>query len=145
MNRAASDRLADIAFGGFVKGAPRLWLRLEGVVLTVGSVIVFADMNVRWWTFPILLFVPDSSASAYLLGTRIGAYFYNAAHATFAPATFVGFGVLTHSHFAVACGAVWLAHIGIDRSLGYGLKYSDSFEHTHLGWIGQSQKLSTEN
>ena len=33
---------------------------------------------------------------------------------------------------ALAVGLVWLAHIGIDRALGYGLKYPTHFEDTHL-------------
>jgi hypothetical protein len=27
---------------------------------------------------------------------------------------------------------IWLAHIGLDRTLGYGLKYPTFFEDTHL-------------
>jgi hypothetical protein len=30
------------------------------------------------------------------------------------------------------------AHIGIDRALGYGLKYSTGFGFTHLGRIGKT-------
>jgi hypothetical protein len=33
--------------------------------------------------------------------------------------------------------AIWAAHIGFDRMLGYGLKYSSSFNDTHLGRIGR--------
>jgi hypothetical protein len=32
---------------------------------------------------------------------------------------------------------IWMAHIGIDRALGYGLKYSEGFGFTHLGRIGK--------
>ena len=32
----------------------------------------------------------------------------------------------------VAIGLVWLAHIGFDRVLGYGLKYPEGFKETHL-------------
>lgn len=39
----------------------------------------------------------------------------------------------------VALGLVWLAHIGLDRLLGYGLKYRDHFQHTHLGRLGRSR------
>jgi hypothetical protein len=27
---------------------------------------------------------------------------------------------------------IWIAHIGVDRALGYGLKYPSSFKDTHL-------------
>jgi hypothetical protein len=33
----------------------------------------------------------------------------------------------------------WLAHIGADRLLGYGLKYGDNFQHTHLGQLGRER------
>ena len=33
----------------------------------------------------------------------------------------------------MALALIWLAHIGLDRLLGMGLKYSDRFTHTHLG------------
>jgi hypothetical protein len=32
---------------------------------------------------------------------------------------------------------ILFAHISMDRALGYGLKYEDSFHHTHLGIIGK--------
>ncbi|MFO7892188.1 MAG: DUF4260 family protein [Longimicrobiales bacterium] len=32
--------------------------------------------------------------------------------------------------------AVWAAHIGMDRALGFGLKGPDAFQQTHLGWVG---------
>jgi hypothetical protein len=35
---------------------------------------------------------------------------------------------------------IWLAHIGIDRALGYGLKYASGFGFTHLGRIGPAAR-----
>jgi len=32
----------------------------------------------------------------------------------------------------VAISLIWIAHIGIDRVLGYGLKYPTAFKDTHL-------------
>jgi Domain of unknown function (DUF4260) len=32
-------------------------------------------------------------------------------------------------------GLIWLAHIGIDRVLGYGLKYPTGFKDTHLSRV----------
>jgi hypothetical protein len=37
----------------------------------------------------------------------------------------------------VVLGALWLAHSGFDRMLGYGLKSPDGFSFTHLGRIGK--------
>ena len=53
------------------------------------------------------------------------------------PAAFVALGWWQDHRLAAAAGLVWLAHIGMDRLLGYGLKYDDHFQHTHLGLIGK--------
>ena len=37
-----------------------------------------------------------------------------------------------------AAALIWIAHIGLDRALGYGLKYATGFGDTHLGHIGHS-------
>ena len=47
-------------------------------------------------------------------------------------------GVLAAMPTALAVALVWLAHIGFDRALGYGLKYAAGFDRTHLGRIGQA-------
>jgi hypothetical protein len=33
-------------------------------------------------------------------------------------------------------GILLWAHSSLDRIMGYGLKYPDSFQHTHLGTVG---------
>jgi hypothetical protein len=35
-------------------------------------------------------------------------------------------------------GVIIFAHSSLDRALGYGLKFSDSFTNTHLGRIGRA-------
>jgi hypothetical protein len=35
----------------------------------------------------------------------------------------------------VQLALIWSAHIGIDRLLGYGLKYPTAFKETHLGRV----------
>jgi hypothetical protein len=75
--------------------------------------------------------------AGYLAGTRAGAVSYNLAHATPLPAVLVVLGWWQHRPLILALGLVWLAHIGLDRLLGYGLKYGDNFQHTHLGWLGR--------
>jgi hypothetical protein len=48
------------------------------------------------------------------------------------PAILVAVGWWQHAQLAIALGLIWLAHIGIDRMLAYGLKYADDVQHTHL-------------
>jgi hypothetical protein len=45
-----------------------------------------------------------------------------------------GFGM--NRPLALSIAMIWLAHIGMDRALGYGLKYFGGFGFTHLGRIG---------
>ena len=41
-------------------------------------------------------------------------------------------GVVGDSSTATQIALIWLAHIGVDRLLGYGLKYPTGFKDTHL-------------
>lgn len=83
------------------------------------------------------MLVPDLVMVAYLAGTRLGAHMYNVVHSTPLPAALVGLSWWQHDRLALALALVWLAHIGMDRLMGYGLKYGDHFQHTHLGRLGK--------
>jgi hypothetical protein len=121
------------ASDGTVIGAPRLWLQLEGATLFVASLVAFSTTHRSWWLVPLVLFFPDLFMAGYVGGTRIGAHVYNLAHTTTLPALMVGYGWWQNSQLFLALGLVWLAHIGMDRLLTFGLKYPDHFQHTHLG------------
>jgi hypothetical protein len=109
----------------------------------VGSLIAYSTTRQSWWLVPFTLLVPDLVMVGYLRGTRVGAHMYNLAHSTPLPAALAGFSWWLHEHLALALGLVWLAHIGMDRLMGYGLKYGDHFQHTHLGRPGK-HKTGTE-
>ncbi len=123
---------------GAVSGAPRRWLRVEAVALVVGSLVAYSTTGRTWWLVPLVVLVPDVFMVGYLGGTRVGAHLYNVAHATPLPAVMVGIGWWQHAPLVLGLGLVWLTHIGVDRAMGYGLKYSDAFAHTHLGRLGQT-------
>ena len=118
-------------------GSPRRWLRLEGATLLVGSLVAYSTARQAWWLVPLTLLLPDLFMVGYFDGTRLGAYLYNFAHSTPLPAAVVWLGWWQSKRLALALGLVWLAHIGMDRLMGYGLKYDDHFQHTHLGRIGR--------
>src|SRR3954453_6912254 len=113
-----------------VVGTPRRWLRVEGAVLVAGSLIAYSTTDQAWWLVPLTLLLPDLTMIGYLAGTRVGAYFYNVGHSTLLPAAIVVIGWRQDASPAVALALVWLAHIGLDRLIGYGLKYDDNFQHT---------------
>ena len=108
-------------------------------MLLVGSLLAYSSTDRTWWLVPLLVLVPDLSMLGYLAGTRIGAYAYNIVHATPVPATLVAIGWWQGRSLIVALGLIWVAHIGLDRLAGYGLKYGDHFQHTHLGRIGREK------
>lgn len=123
---------------GTVTGAPRWWLRLEGAVLLAGSLIAYPASRQPWWLVPLVILLPDLLMAGYLRGTRLGAQLYNLAHSTLLPAAVIGLGWSLDRPLVLAVGLVWLAHVGLDRALGYGLKYDDHFQHTHLGHLGRA-------
>jgi hypothetical protein len=127
---------------GAVTGGLRTLLRLEGLTLLAGMTLLYAVWGGSWWVYALLFLVPDLSFAAYLAGPRIGAIGYNAAHSYLAPMTLMVLGFGFASPLTLSIAMIWLAHIGFDRALGYGLKYSAGFGFTHLGRIGRNATTS---
>jgi hypothetical protein len=125
---------------GIVWGMPSLLLRAEAVLLFAASIYVFAIQGLAWWVYPLLLLVPDIFMLGYLRDTRIGAFFYNAGHSMPIPAVLLAAGVVAQNEWVIAIATIWFGHIGWDRALGYGLKYDDSFKHTHMSDLEKSPK-----
>lgn len=123
----------------YVTGKPKLWLRLEGLVLLTATIIVFSGQGQKWWLYPALLLVPDIFMLGYLANTKVGAFLYNLGHSYFAPSIMIFLAWSSDSKMALAIGVIWLGHIGMDRFLGYGLKYDSSFKHTHFGDLNKSK------
>jgi hypothetical protein len=131
---------------GVITGPPRRWLRLEAAALLALSVVAFSTTNQSWWLIAIAFLVPDLSAIGYLLDSRRGSWLYNLAHATPAPIALLALGWWSHDRLVLALALVWFMHIGFDRLLGYGLKYEDDFQHTHLGQLGiRNEKSQTSD
>jgi Domain of unknown function (DUF4260) len=122
---------------GTVTGGLRTLLRLEGLALFAGMTLLYAVWGGSWWVYALVFLAPDLSFAAYLAGPRVGAIIYNAAHSYMAPMALMTTGFGTNSPLTLSIAMIWLAHIGIDRALGYGLKYSAGFGFTHLGRIGK--------
>ena len=125
---------------GTVTGGLRTLLRLEGLTLFAAMTMLYAVWGGSWWVYVVLFLVPDLSFAAYLAGPRAGALVYNAAHSYMAPMVLMTTGFGMASPLTLSVALIWLAHIGIDRALGYGLKYFAGFGFTHLGRIGKDAK-----
>lgn len=124
---------------GFVNGAPLVLLRLEGLAVAIASIVVFSGCGASWQLFAELILTPDLSILFYLAGPRIGAAFYNAVHIYLGPIILLGVSAAAGASAGIAAALIWSAHIGIDRALGFGLKYGGGFALTHLGRIGHQR------
>ena len=113
-------------------------LRLEELALFLLAAYLFTELDYAWWVFPLLLLTPDLGAVGYLGGSRIGAATYNSTHHKGIAVVAYLAGALLGSQILQLVGVIMLAHSSIDRVVGYGLKYPDSFDHTHLGYIGKT-------
>jgi hypothetical protein len=122
---------------GAVTGEVRALLRIEGLALFLAATLFYLTSGASWWLFAALLLAPDLSFAAYLAGPRLGATVYNALHAAIGPLLLALAGLVMSWPLAASIALIWLAHIGIDRALGYGLKYAAGFGFTHLGRVGK--------
>ena len=114
-----------------------LLLRLEGLCYAIAALLIYWQQGFSWWLFAALILVPDLSMLGYLAGLRIGAICYNIVHATPLPWALLIFAYVTNNTLALTIALIWFAHIGIDRALGYGLKYATGFKDTHLGSLNK--------
>jgi Domain of unknown function (DUF4260) len=115
-----------------VTGVPNLVLRVEGAMLLAASVAAYAQTGAGWGLFALLFLVPDVFMLGYLRGPRLGAAVYNLGHSTILPFLVIGLGLMVPGTALLAVGLIWMAHVGFDRAVGYGLKYASAFRHTHL-------------
>jgi len=122
---------------GAVVGTPRAILRLEGAALALSAVFFFWHSHGSWLLFAVLILAPDLSFFAYLISPPIGAIAYNLVHSTIGPLVLLAAAVWFGCPRGESIALIWLTHVGIDRALGYGLKYQTAFGDTHLGHIGR--------
>jgi hypothetical protein len=122
---------------GATTGAVKATLRLEGFCVLVVSALAYSRFGAGWGIFAGCFLLPDLSFIGYLAGPRSGALTYNAAHSYIGPSVCMAAFLIFPSSALIATTLIWLAHIGFDSALGYGLKYSDGFRYTHLGLIGR--------
>jgi hypothetical protein len=122
---------------GAATGGIKILLRLEGLTLFAGMTMLYGVWDGSWWIYAIVFLAPDLSFAAYLAGSKFGAIVYNAAHSYMAPVAMMTSGFALASPLWLSIAMIWMAHIGFDRALGYGLKYSAGFTFTHLGRIGR--------
>ena len=136
--RATASATRSTTRPGFVSAGLRVMLRLEGLAMLVAAIAGYRALGGTWGFFAATCLLPDLSLLGYLAGPTIGAIAYNTGHSLLGPLLLAGAGLLAGSPMALSCTLIWVAHIGFDRALGYGLKYTSAFGDTHLGRVGHA-------
>lgn len=111
---------------------PSHLLRLEGLVLLLGAIAAYASQGWNGWVFALLLLTPDFAMLGALVNARLGVTLYNLFHTTTLYALLAALGLLAGLPVLVQLAVIGLAHIGMDRFVGYGLRYTMLGKDTHL-------------
>jgi hypothetical protein len=107
-------------------------LGAEGIAVGTAAIALYFHADYPWWLLVALVLAPDLSMAGYLAGPHVGAACYDAVHTYVGPVAVGVLGVVADADVAGQIALIWFAHIGIDRALGYGLKYPSGFKDTHL-------------
>jgi hypothetical protein len=117
----------------------KILIKLEEVALFVFSIWLFSQLNISlWWTL-LMLIAPDIGMLGYLVNPEIGAYSYNLLHHKGIAIGLYLLGSILALPILQVAGLIMFGHSSLDRVFGYGLKHTDAFQHTHLGWIGKQE------
>jgi len=137
-NKPATATQTDLP-RGMTEGAVRAWLRIEGLAAFGLGLVLFGINGGAWVLLVPLLLVPDLFAAGYLLGRPVGTFTYNLVH-NWAPGfVLLAVGLWLGSAEVQLASAILIAHVGMDRAVGYGLKLPTSFQDTHLGRMGRAK------
>lgn len=110
----------------------KMLLKSEELIQFLAAIYLFSRLTFAWWWFPALILAPDISMIGYLVNPYVGAIFYNIAHHKGLGIVIGLLGLMMGNQTLMLAGIILFAHSSMDRMLGYGLKYSDSFKHTSL-------------
>ncbi|ETW08078.1 hypothetical protein H310_02443 [Aphanomyces invadans] len=122
-----------VASAPHARGLVRILLQMEGAALMVACIVAYYHLQGNWWVFVAGFFAGDLLSVGYAFGPAVGCVVYNTSHTLVGPtvAATLFFLWTEHTWLAyVAC--IWGAHLGWERSLGYGLRYPDGFTSTHI-------------
>jgi hypothetical protein len=114
-------------------------LKLEELAEFLLGVLIFSRLDFAWWYFPLLILTPDIGMLGYLIHPKVGAWVYNLFHHKALAIMTLVIGFWQNNQVIMLSGTIIFAHAAFDRMMGYGLKYEDSFNNTHLGRVGKEK------
>lgn len=130
----AAQETLKMGSSGNISGA-RILLGLEGLAVLLLCIFMYGKVSRDWLAFALLFFAPDLTFIAFALGARAGTIAYNLMHTYTAPLLLAGVSLALDNQTGVALALIWAGHCGMDRAVGYGLKYVSGFKDTHLGRV----------
>lgn len=110
----------------------RTIVRVEYGIAFLAILLLYMHLDFSLWLFILLLFIPDITLLGYAFNTRVGAVLYNIGHSMVIPIVLYVISISSTNSLLQMLALIWLAHIVMDRCLGYGLKYENAFKETHL-------------
>lgn len=111
----------------------RNFLKLENVfLLLLGLYVYFGVYQFSFIVLLVTVLLPDISMIGYIVNTKIGAMIYNLVHNLMTVVVILLIGISLNLNIMILVALILFIHIFIDRIFGFGLKYSDHFQHTHL-------------
>lgn len=112
-------------------------LKLEAAAFFIATIYTYYVVHGNWWIFLALILVPDIFIIGYLKNPKFGAIIYNIGHMYIIPFLLLGISLIFNKLLLLPISLIWLAHISMDRMVGYGLKLETNFKDTHLGHLGK--------
>ena len=110
--------------------------------MLLAAIVCYARvLHGSWWAFAAFFLTPDLSLLGYAArrhGSRAAAV-YNAVHAYALPVALAAWSWCESEPVGETAVAIWIAHIAMDRMLGFGLKYPEAFQPTHLQTVRSFQ------
>lgn len=110
-------------------------IKIEEAAMFGFSIFLFNLTDFAWWWYVVLLLTPDIGMIGYLSDNKIGAFTYNLFHHKAIAILIICLGWYISNEWMELAGIILFGHASMDRIFGYGLKYTDGFQHTHLGWL----------
>ena len=104
------------------------------------SIYLFSQTDFAWWWYLALILAPDIGMLGYVAGNKTGTFTYNLFHHKAIAVAVLCLGWYFSNEWIELAGIILFGHSSMDRIIGYGLKYTDSFHHTHLGWLKQGNE-----
>jgi len=114
-------------------------IRIEEAAMSLFGAFLFSRLSFAWWWFPALILTPDISMLGYIAGNKPGAVMYNFFHHKAVTLIVYIAGIYTGNEIVQLTGVILFAHSSMDRFFGYGLKYFEGFQFTHLGQVGKTK------